>query len=442
MSGPNATYTITGGQPIEGTITLLGAKNLANKAMVATLLAQGESTLSGCSDMGDIRVTQHMLESIGAKVVRSGEDLRIDAQDLTDSTLQLPDSGANRMPILALSALLHRFGEAYVPAMGGCNLGRRPVNFHLEAMKRFGAKVEEDSHGYRATVPDGRLQGCHYTLPYPSVGATENCLLLAVLAEGTTIVDNVAIEPEISALITMLNGMGAQIELTAHRSLRITGVEKLHPTYFKIMGDRIEAASWACLAAATNGRIEVKGINPATLVNFFAPFHQVGGGVKITGPDSLLFYRGQTLTSAVIETDVYPGFSTDWQQPFAILLSQAEGISVIHETVYEQRLGYLQVLQELGLRAQLTRHCLGPMDCRFHGKDFFHSALISGISQLKSDDCVLHIPDLRAGLAYVLAAALAKGTTTLHGIDKLERGYGDLPQRLKDTNLHIHKATA
>jgi UDP-N-acetylglucosamine 1-carboxyvinyltransferase len=173
------------------------------------------------------------------------------------------------------------------------------------------------------------------------------------------------------------------------------------------------------------------------LVNFFGPFNAVGGGVKVIGPKSMKFYRRSKLVSTVLETDVYPGFATDWQQPFAVLLTQASGVSVIHETVYERRFDYLDALRALGAQVQLEKHCLGSVPCRFRDCDHNHSAIIQGPSDLKSDGNTLAIPDLRAGLAYVMAAALAKGDTYLKNVKLLERGYGALEVRTKNLSLRL-----
>jgi UDP-N-acetylglucosamine 1-carboxyvinyltransferase len=209
----------------------------------------------------------------------------------------------------------------------------------------------------------------------------------------------------------------------------------------QVLGDRIEAASWACLACASDGDITVHGIRPDTLGNFLGYFQQVGGGIELLGPKSMRFYRKEVLRPTIIETDVYPGFSTDWQQPFAILLTQANGISIIHETVYENRFGYLKALDKLGARTQLTTSCLGGTACRYHEMSHEHSAIILGPTPLTATDQPITIPDLRAGLAYVIAAAIAQGTSIVTGTHYLERGYGDIVPRLTAMNLKIERVS-
>ena len=232
--------------------------------------------------------------------------------------------------------------------------------------------------------------------------------------------------------------MGAIIFTSPGREIRIDGVKQMTGTKMEVLGDRVEAASWASLACASNGNVTVHGIRPDTLGNFLSYFQKVGGGVELLGAESIRFFRREALRPAIIETDVYPGFSTDWQQPFAILLTQADGISIIHETVYEKRFGYLKALDRLGARTQVTTHCLGEAACRYRDMNYDHSAIIMGPTLLAASDSIT-IPDLRAGLAYVIAAAIAHGRTTISGIHFLERGYGNIVPRLAAMNLQIER---
>ena len=234
--------------------------------------------------------------------------------------------------------------------------------------------------------------------------------------------------------------MGAVIFLGPNREIRVEGVAKLHGTRMHILGDRIEAASWASLAAASGGEITVHGIRPNTLANFLSYFRQIGGEFTFVGEESIRFTRAGKLRPTMLETDVFPGFSTDWQQPFAVALTQAEGISVIHETVYENRFGYTKILNDLGAQIQLTDHCLGSR-CRFADGGHKHSALILGKTPLIAQKEPLEAPDIRAGLAYLIAAAIAEGTTILTGVHQLERGYGDVPKRLQQLNLSVERTT-
>ncbi|MEK7649881.1 MAG: UDP-N-acetylglucosamine 1-carboxyvinyltransferase [Patescibacteria group bacterium] len=434
-------YEITGGSPVSGEITCNGTKNFVTKAIVASLLADGTTTITNVPAIGDVDITLEMVSSIGASVDfdRKTGVLKINPETINTSEVQTPDSGRNRIPILLLSPLLHRFGKASVPALGGCDIGARKVDFHSAAIEHFGASIRQEKRGFFASV-ESKITGAKIDLPYPSVGATETCLMMGVLAKGTTVITGAAIEPEIHELITMLRSMGGIIFIEPDRKIIIEGVEKLYPTKIHAFGDRIEAASWACLACASDGSIVVKGFRPDTLANFLPHFQKVGGGFEVLDQYSVRFFRREKkLRATMIETDVYPGFSTDWQQPFAILLSQAEGMSVIHETVYEKRFGYLKELAVLGLKAELTTYDLGKPS-RFANMGFEISAIINGPTPLHSVDR-LDVPDLRAGLAYVIAAAIAQGTTKLGKIENIERGYGDLSERTKGLSLNLKKIT-
>jgi UDP-N-acetylglucosamine 1-carboxyvinyltransferase len=433
-------YQIEGGKPLRGEITCYGAKNFATKAMIAALLGNSETTLTNVPPIGDVQITADMLKGIGVKLHwdKTNKKMTIDPTHITQSSIKQPHSGSNRMPILMLGALLHTFDKVSVPMMGGCVIGARGVDFHIDALRDFGAKIEESTEGYIATKTK-RLDGTHFKLQYPSVGATETCLFLSVLAEGTSVISNVATEPEIMELITMLRAMGAIIFADSGREIRVVGVKSLTGCKMNILGDRIETASWASLAAATDGEITVHGIKPETLGNFLSCFRQAGGGFELIDRDSIRFFRATAPQPIHLETDVYPGFSTDWQQPFAVYLTQAEGVSVIHETVYENRFGYLKLLKKLGAKVELVHHCLGSLPCRFKGDDHEHSAIISGATKLKAIAEPLEIPDLRAGLAYVIAASVAEGTTILKGVSLVERGYGDIVSRLTGLGLPIKK---
>ncbi len=435
-------YKIKGGNPAKGLIKCMGAKNLATKAMVASLLGDGKTTLSEIPSIGDVSITKNLLSSLGVAVNWDHEcnKLAIDPTTMNKCEASLPDSNANRIPILLLSILLHKFKKAVVPLVGGDLIGKRNVDFHIDAITKFGAKISYEDNKYIATSTE-RLKAQHIQLPYPSVGATETCIFLAVLAKGTSIIKNIAIEPEIIELIAMLRSMGALIFLSSNREVKIEGVEKLNGTSFAIAGDRIEAASWACLACASDGEIEISGIRIDLLGNFLSHYTKIGGGFRFINSNTILFFRKENLKPTVIETDVYPGFSTDWQQPFATMLTQANGISVIHETVYERRFGYLETLNKLGAKTEIVSTCLGSLPCRYKDQDQMHSALIHGPSKLSAINTPIVIPDLRAGLSYLIAAVLASGETTLSAVEQIERGYGNLESKLKDTNLEITRIT-
>ena len=436
----NISYIIDGGTPIYGKIRCMGAKNLVTKAMIASLLSIDTTRLRRVPNIGDVEITKTLLISTGVTIEwnKTINTMCINSSNITQYRIVPTNKETNRMPILLLSVLLHRFGKAIVPAVGGDCIGIRKIDYHIEAIKKFGGKVYIKGNEYFAHSSGG-LKGCQIKIPYPSVGATETCLFLGVLAQGTSIITNIALEPEIIELITMLRSMGAIISINDTRELIIHGVSKLNGTNFFISGDRIEAASWACLACASNGKIEISGVKPNSLSNFLSYFNKIGGGFELLKNKSILFYRKSDLKAVEIETDIYPGFSTDLQQPLTIVLTQASGISIVHETVYENRFNYLHMLNKLGAITKLTHYCLGLIKCRYKNRDCLHSALIHGPTKLKSISEPLIIPDLRAGLAYLIAAVLADGKTHLSVARQIERGYGNLLDKLKDTNIKLKR---
>lgn len=434
-------YQITGGQPVSGEIRCFGAKNFATKAMVAACLGDSPTVLTNMPPIGDVEITANLIKSFGATVEWVEENtLRIDPTTAHTHKVTTPDSRSNRLPILMLPVLLHKFGQAEIPRLDGCAIGKRAVDIHESAAIAFGAEISVKRSRFTATTNGKRLKGTQFELHYPSVGATETCLFLSVLAEGTSVIKNAAIEPEIMELITMLRSMGAVIFQSPNREIKIEGVPKLSGTRMYAIGDRIEAASWAALACASNGSITVEGIRPNTLGNFLSYYRQVGGGFEYLADDKIRFFQERELSPIMLETDVYPGFSTDWQQPFTVLLTQAKGISAVHETVYESRFGYTKALNQLGAQIQLSKECIGT-PCRFANMGHEHSALILGKTKLTAIDEPMEVPDLRAGLGYLIAAAVAEGTTTLTHIERIERGYGNLPERLKNMSLDLKTTT-
>jgi UDP-N-acetylglucosamine 1-carboxyvinyltransferase len=267
-----------------------------------------------------------------------------------------------------------------------------------------------------------KLEGTHVRFAFPSVGATENVLLAAVLAKGTTVIDNAAVEPEVLDLVHFLQQMGALVSVGVERRITIEGVSRLRGADHTAITDRIEAASFAAAAVATDGSVEVVGARQDVLGSFLNTLRKVGGEFEVT-PRGLRFFRAHELIAQHVETSVHPGFMTDWQQPLVVLLTQARGASVIHETVYENRFGYTEQLNEMGGQIALSTHCLGGTPCRYRSKDFRHSAVVMGPTPLTGAN--LEIPDLRAGFAYVMAALVANGESTVRGTRYLERGYED-----------------
>lgn len=425
-------YLVTGGVPLRGTVRVPGAKNAATKELVAALLTDEQVVLENVPQIGDVDVTIDMLKGLGVKVARKGSIVTVNAGSLKTSKVAEAFSRKNRIPILLLGPLIHRFGEAIIPALGGCTIGARPVDFHFEALRKMGAEIECTKEVYIAKAK--KLKGTVIELPYPSVGATENVMLAAVKARGTTIIRNAAVEPEILDLAKLLQSMGAIVNLDVNRTWVIEGVETLHGATHRVMPDRIVAASFAVAAALTGGDVFVEEAEQDSLMSFLNPLRRVGVAYEVR-KNGIRFSAAKELKPIAVETDVYPGFSTDYQQPFAMLLTQATGVSIVHETVYEDRFGYTDALNKMGAKIQLHKECLGSKSCRFINRDYRHSAIISGPTPLKAAD--IQIPDLRAGFSYIIAALIAKGTSKLTGVELIERGYEDIIGKLKKLGAKI-----
>jgi len=428
-------FFIKGKDKLNGEITLSGAKNAASKAMVASLLTEDKVILKNFPRMGETEITAELCEFIGSKIKFNDSSLEIKTPAIKNFKVTSL-SRKNRIPILALGPLLARGGEAEIPFLGGDKIGPRPVNLHLSALSKMGVEVETTSDSYIAKAPNG-LKGTLINLEFPSVGATENIILSAVLAQGKTIIKNAAVEPEVLDLIKMLQNMGAIIGLGANRAIFIDGVKSLRGTSHYIIPDRNEAVSFACLAVATNGRVFVKGAIQEHLFTFLNALRLLGGEYEVKEKEGILFYRRNGLSSLEIETDTHPGFMTDWQQPFAVLMTQAEGRSVIHETIYEDRFGYAADLNSMGASIKISVECLGELPCRFKGKGFYHSAIINGPSELKGVS--ITVRDLRSGIAHLIAALTASGESEISGIEEIERGYYKIDERLRSLGASIKK---
>ena len=423
---------VNGGNPLSGEITVRGAKNFVSKAMVAALLGETPSVLRNVPEIRDVQVVSSLLELHGVRVERDAEagTVRIDPSQVESAVVADIDTlaGSSRIPILFCGPLLHRLGEAFIPDLGGCRIGDRPIDYHLEVLRNFGAIVEKLPSGIRMSAPNG-LHGAKVSLPYPSVGATEQVLLTATLAEGITELSGAAIEPEIMDLVNILQKMGAIITVETDRVIRIEGVEKLDGYTHRALFDRNEAASWAAAALATDGDIFVGGARQAEMLTFLNVFRKVGGAFEIEEDGIRFYHPGGELKPVIIETDVHPGFMTDWQQPLVVALAKAKGVSIVHETVYEQRFGFVDALVEMGASIEVHKECLGGRPCRFGQHNFKHSAVISGPAKLTGAD--IEVPDLRGGFSHLIAALTAEGRSTVSNVGIIARGYENFIGKLE-----------
>ncbi|MDP3727284.1 MAG: UDP-N-acetylglucosamine 1-carboxyvinyltransferase [bacterium] len=427
--------SIRGGRPLRGSVRLAGAKNSVNKLLVAALLTEEPVILENVPANGETDIVIELCRSIGSTVEYAGHTIRISTPEIKSP--RVPElSRKNRIPILALGPLLVRGGMAEVPALGGDYLGHRPVDFHIAALEKLGAAIEVTDSLYRART-DG-LHGAHIVLPYPSVGATESIILAAVRAEGNTAISNAAIEPEIIDMVQMLQKMGAIIELGSGRAINVEGVRELHGITHRLIPDRIEAASFATMALATGGEVMVEDARQEHLITFLNSVRRAGGGYEIL-PDGIRFFRSGLLRPLHVETDTHPGFMTDWQQPFTVLLTQAAGESIVHETVYDDRFGYTEDLRRMGASVTLIPQCLGSIPCRFSGKRYHHTALIRGSTPLRGT--TMTMSDIRAGMAHIIAALIAEGASEISGVEHIDRGYERIDERIRALGADVQRVS-
>jgi len=434
---------INGGAKLKGKVRAAGAKNAVTKLLVATLITDKRCTLYNVPDIGEVAVTIELCREIGADIEwdREGGVIEVQTKELKTTYIPQRFSGSNRIPILMIGALLGRTDhEIIVPTVSGCKIGKRPVDFHLEALKRMGATIEyrgmKKEGAYFAHAHDG-LKGTVIELAFPSVGATENTILASVRARGTTVIKNAAIEPEVVDLILFLQKLGAIITIDTDRTIRIQGTRHFYEVEHSVITDRVEVASLGMAAICTKGSVYIKGAQHLDMITFLNKLREIGGGFEVKRDGIKFFYDGPLQGGIHLETDVHPGFLTDWQQPFTVLLTQACGASVVHETVYENRFGYAETLIDMGGDISLFRQCLGGKECRFNSHSFNHSAVIKGPTPLAAKE--IEIPDLRAGFAYVMAALVAKGESTITGLHYLDRGYEKIDQKLRAMGAEMER---
>ncbi|MDF5756013.1 UDP-N-acetylglucosamine 1-carboxyvinyltransferase [Spongiactinospora sp. TRM90649] len=423
--------------PLRGDVEVRGSKNAVSKHMVAAMLGSGESTIQNAPEVGEVEITAAMLRALGINVDITQREITISQGPVIQPQVPAAFTGLNRIPILMLGPLLHLAGEAYVPLVGGDPIGRRPVNFHVEALRAMGAEIEVGDNGITAKAK--KLRGTRIELPYPSVGATETILMSAVRAEGKTVLKGAAMEPEVVELALFLQRMGARIELSPDRRIVIEGVEHLRGASTWLAGDRIEAFSYLVAGLITGGQVRVHGCPQDRLVTAITTLARMGAQVDITD-DWLSASCPDGLRQAAVQTDTHPGFMTDWQTPLMVLFTQSHGMSVLHETVFENRLVYVPALQKMGCEIEVFDVCLGGPACRYHDTNAKHSAVVRGVSKLRGAD--VRLPDIRAGFSAVLAAAAAEGTSTLRGVHHIERGYHRPFEQFASLGLKISREMA
>ena len=409
-------YVLSGRTPLEGDVSISGAKNSALKIMAASLMVKGKVTLRRVPRITDVYLMSEVLTRLGATVEMDGNRLDIDASgELSDET---PYDLVTRMraSIQVLGPLLARLGRARVAMPGGDAIGSRPIDLHLGGLERMGAKFTSE-HGFVEGIAS-ELTGTRVLLDFPSVGATENLLMAAATARGTTSIENAAREPEIQDLAAFLNSCGAKIVGAGTPSVTIEGVQELHPTEHEIIPDRIEAGTFAIGAAATGGRVTLRDLRCDHLELLMLKLGEAGAEVS-RGEDELTVSLRSRPRPLDLVTLPYPGFATDLQPLMMVLLAQAEGSSILTENVFEARFLFVDELNRMGSRVRVEGH----------------HAVIRGVERLSG--APVRAPDIRAGAALVMAGLCAQGQTEVHDIGHVRRGYEDFEQKLNGLGASI-----
>ncbi len=414
---------IEGGKPLHGEVKISGAKNAALPLIAATLLSSGMHTLKNVPDLRDTRTILRLLESLGVKWKREDDTLFLDSTDLSYSEVSYELVKTMRASVLVLGPLLARLGRARVSLPGGCAIGARPINFHIAGFEHFGVKCSLE-HGYVDAEIDGRLKGANIYFDFPSVTGTENILMAATLAKGTTVIKNAAKEPEISNLVDMLIAMGAEIEGRGTDRLIVQGVEKLSPAISEIIPDRIEAGTYLIAVAATGGEAVISNCTPSHLPSLLEKLK--AAGLEISEGDKQVMIKADKklkIDSVGIITRPYPAYPTDLQAQFMALMSIADGVSIINETIFENRFMHVAELQRMGA------------DIQIDGR----TAVVKGLGRSGLKGAQVMATDLRASSSLVIAGLAASGRTDISRIYHLERGYENLVEKLSGLGATVWK---
>jgi len=415
-----AFFVINGQRKIEGEMTVQGAKNGALPLLAASVLVRGKTVLSGCPQLTDITAAANILTYLGCKVITDGDVMCVDSDSAAGFAVSDSLMHEMRSSIVFLGALLGRFGKAELTAPGGCEIGLRPIDLHLEAMRSLGAVIDEKGGRLVCSCPGG-LKGTRISLSFPSVGATENILLAACTAKGETLVVNAAREPEIAELAYFLNRCGADIRGAGESVIRINGVKKLTACEHRIRQDRIAAVTYMAAAAVTGGKLRLNFSDTELLMPVIEPFEKTGcqitpdeKGICLKAPERLKKF-------GMIRTMPYPGFPTDSQADLAVMASVAQGTSTVVENIFENRFKYVGELRKMGAQIRTENRV----------------AVIEGVGRLSGARVVSH--DLRGGSALVVAALCSEGTTVADGIHHIDRGYEKIEKQLTELGAEIYR---
>lgn len=413
---------ITGKATLKGDVKISGAKNSALAIMAGALLCEGDCRLQNIPSLMDIASMSEVLQALGVKVSKQGNTLDLDARNLTTAKATYDLVSQLRASFFVIGPILARLGVAHIPLPGGCAIGSRPVELHVRGLQAMGADVTIEHGVVNASIKgiQGRLKGAKIFLDYPSVGATETIMMAATLAEGETIIDNAAQEPEVIDLAHFCQAMGAKISGAGTKTIIISGVDRLHSVDYSIIPDRIEAGTFLVAGAITHSEIRLLSVIPQHLASVIAKLRSIGCQVIAESPTSLRLIPGN-LKGTDIETLPYPGFPTDMQAQFMALLTLSEGNSVVTETVFENRLRHVAELKRMGADIKVKGNC----------------AIIHGVPQLSGAPVMA--TDLRASAALVLAGLAADGKTIVQGLHHLDRGYENIENKLQGLGAKLQR---
>jgi UDP-N-acetylglucosamine 1-carboxyvinyltransferase len=411
-------FKIEGGTRLEGAVDVKGSKNTALAVLSAVVLSDGVTTLHNIPDLSDTRRKAKLLQDFGAEVEWADGSLTIDCSTIRPGNASEEVVRSIRTSFYLLGPLLARIGEVVLPAPGGCKIGARPVDLHLRGLELLGAEIKLEGGNYIARVD--RLQGAEIYLDFPSAGATQHLMATACVADGCTVIQNAAVEPEVTSLAEYLNRMGARVEGAGTPTITVMGVDKLNGGSYHIPADRLQAGTYLLAAAATGGDVTVNGILPDYQTPMVNKLREAGAQID-EGPDWVRLRAPERLEAIRVKTMPYPGFPTDMQQPMAAVLCTADGTSVVEETIYESRIGHIQELARMGA------------DIRSEGR----SAVIQGVTQMRG--AKVEASDLRAGAALCIAALAAEGTTQVSNVHFIDRGYQDFEETLCSLGAKVER---
>lgn len=411
-----STYIIEGGKKLEGEVTVSGSKNASLPIMAATILNKGTTKLYNIPQIRDTKITQDILRFLGCKVKKNNGKIEINSKNVDKKEIPEHLMHQMRSTVILAGALLGRFKEVKFSYPGGCDIGARPIDLHLNSFKKLGINIVEEG-GFIICKCD-KIQGANIDLDFPSVGATENIILASVYAEGVTRISNAAMEPEIIDLANCLNKMGAKIEGAGTNVIQIIGVKKLRDISYNVMPDRIEAGTLLCMVAVTGGKVKINNVVTNHISPIINKLEESGCHIK-QERNSVYMEAPKRLKAVDIKTMPYPGFPTDMQSVFAGMLVNAKGTSMIIENIFENRYRYIPELKKMGAKVTIEGR----------------TAVITGVRKLSGT--TVKSTDLRGGAALVTAALAAKGNTTVTNIEYILRGYERLEDKLRELGASI-----